>query len=96
MSGMTAQVFFVVDSARDVLHVPVAAVKRGGRGQWQVQRLGREGKPQNKPVTAGISNRVRTVIQDGLQEGDIVVLGQAQASPAGEAEKGGRRRGGLF
>ena len=96
MSGMTAQVFFVVDSARDVLHVPVAAVKRGGRGQWQVQRLGREGKPQNQPVTAGISNRVRTVIQDGLQEGDIVVLGQAQASPAGEAEKGGRRRGGLF
>ena len=96
MSGMTAQVFFVVDSARDVLHVPVAAVKRGGRGQWQVQRLGREGKPQNQPVTAGISNRVRTVIQDGLQEGDTVVLGQAQASPAGEAEKGGRRRGGLF
>ena len=96
MSGMTAQVFFVVDSARDVLHVPVAAVKRGGRGQWQVQRLGREGKPQNQPVTAGISNRVRTVIQDGLQEGDTVVLGQALASPAGEAEKGGRRRGGLF
>ena len=97
MSGMTAQVFFVVHSAKDVLHVPVAAVKRAGRGQWQVQVLNGAGQPQNQPVKAGISNRVRTVISEGLQEGDTVVLGQAAlAGPAGEADKGGRRRGGLF
>lgn len=97
MSGRTAQVFFVVHSAKDVLHVPVAAVKRAGRGQWQVQVLNGEGHSLSQPVKVGISNRVRRVIRDGLQEGDTVVLGQAQASPLrGEIEKGGRRRGGLF
>lgn len=96
MSGMTAQVFFVVNSEKDVLNLPVAAVKRSDRGQWQVRVPGQDGQPENKTVKAGINNRVRTVILEGLSEGDTVLLGQAPAGPAGETEKGGRRRGGLF
>ena len=93
MSGMTAQVFFVVNSARDVLNLPMAAVSRQGRNQWQVRRLDGKGEPQPHPVNTGINNRVRIVIEDGLEEGDTVVLGQASA-PA--QEDGPRRRRGLF
>ena len=95
MSGMTAQVFFVVNSEKDVLNLPVAAVKRNDRGQWQVQVPGGDGQPQNKTVKAGINNRVRTVILEGLNEGDTVLLGQAARQAAG-ASKDRPRRGGLF
>ena len=95
MSGMTAQVFFVVNSEKDVLTLPVAAVKRNDRGQWQVQVPGSDGQPQNKTVKAGINNRVRTVILEGLNEGDTVLLGQAARQAAG-ASKDRPRRGGLF
>ena len=95
MSGMTAQVFFVVNSEKDVLNLPVAAVKRNDRGQWQVQVPGGDGQPQNKTVKAGINNRVRTVILEGLSEGDTVLLGQAARQAAG-ASKDRPRRGGLF
>ncbi|WP_323775097.1 efflux RND transporter periplasmic adaptor subunit [Alcanivorax sp.] len=95
MSGMTAQVFFVVNSEKDVLNLPVAAVKRNDRGQWQVQVPGGDGQPQNKTVRAGINNRVRTVILEGLTEGDTVLLGQAAQQAAG-ASKDRPRRGGLF
>ncbi len=95
MSGMTAQVFFVVNSEKDVLNLPMAAVKRNDRGQWQVQVPGDDGQPQNKTVKAGINNRVRTVILEGLSEGDTVLLGQAAQQAAG-ASKDRPRRGGLF
>lgn len=95
MSGMTAQVFFVVNSEKDVLNLPVAAVKRNDRGQWQVQVPGGDDQPQNKTVKAGINNRVRTVILEGLSEGDTVLLGQAAQQAAG-ASKDRPRRGGLF
>lgn len=95
MSGMTAQVFFVVNSEKNVLNLPVAAVKRSDRGQWQVQVQGRDGQPQSKAVKAGINNRVRTVILEGLSEGDTVLLGLA-AQQADGASKDRPRRGGLF
>lgn len=94
MSGMTAQVFFVVNAARDVLHVPVAAVQKAGRDQWQVKVSDGNNAPRAVSVKAGISNRVRRVILQGLNEGDEVVLGRATRETPQEA--GGRRRGGLF
>ena len=94
MSGMTAQVFFVVNAARDVLHVPVAAVQKAGRDQWQVRVTDGNKAPRAVSVQAGISNRVRRVILQGLSEGDEVVLGRATQETPQEA--GGRRRGGLF
>ena len=94
MSGMTAQVFFVVNAARDVLHVPVAAVQKAGRDQWQVKVANGNKAPRAVSVQAGISNRVRRVILQGLSEGDEVVLGRATSDTP--QETGGRRRGGLF
>lgn len=92
MSGMTAQVFFVVQSAKDALNLPVAAVQRVGRGQWQVQVLDGKGNPQAREVKAGINNRVRIVIEDGLKEGESVLLGQSQGSAPADASDSGQRR----
>ncbi|MBB3139803.1 efflux RND transporter periplasmic adaptor subunit [Halomonas organivorans] len=92
MSGMTAQAFFVVQAADDALSVPVAAVQRTD-GQSRVRVLDAQGNPQLRAVEAGFNNRVRTVIERGLEEGDRVVLGRATA----QADTGGSpRRRGLF
>ncbi len=96
MSGMTAQVFFVVQSARDVLNLPVAAVKQGGREQWQVQILDSRGKVQQQSVKAGISNRVRIAILEGLAEGDSVIVGQSSAASAADGEQRRSRGPRLF
>lgn len=96
MSGMTAQVFFVVNAAENVLNLPVAAVKRAGRGQWKVQVLDGKGKPQDQPVQAGINNRVRIVINEGLEEGDTVVLGAAGPAMGPSQDNDRPRRRGLF
>ncbi|MGB1465055.1 MAG: efflux RND transporter periplasmic adaptor subunit [Alcanivorax nanhaiticus] len=96
MSGMTAQVFFVVQSARDVLNLPVAAVKQAGREQWQVQILDSQGKVQQQSVKAGISNRVRIAILEGLAEGDSVIVGQSSAASAADGEQRRSRGPRLF
>lgn len=96
MSGMTAQVFFVVNAAENVLSLPVAAVKRSGRGQWEVQVLDGKGEPQDQPVQAGINNRVRIVINEGLEEGDTVVLGAAGPAMEPSKDNDRPRRRGLF
>ena len=96
MSGMTAQVFFVVNAAENVLSLPVAAVKRSGRGQWEVQVLDGKGEPQDQPVQAGINNRVRIVINEGLEEGDTVVLGAAGPAMGPSQDNDRPRRRGLF
>ncbi|MEQ3637483.1 efflux RND transporter periplasmic adaptor subunit [Alcanivorax sp.] len=96
MSGMTAQVFFVVNSARDVLSLPMAAVKRAGRGAWKVQVLDSKGEPKDQPVKTGIDNRVRIVVEEGLEEGDVVTLSQAGGNVALKKNKDSLPRQGRF
>lgn len=96
MSGMTAQVFFVVNSARGVLSLPMAAVKPAGRGQWSVRVLNDKGEPQPQRVKVGINNRVRVVIDEGLSEGDTVALGQREGAAPLQKSELRSRRGRLF
>ncbi|MEO1900369.1 MAG: efflux RND transporter periplasmic adaptor subunit [Alcanivorax sp.] len=91
MSGMTAQVFFVVEAAEQALSVPAAAIK-GDADNTRVQVLDGKGRPRRQPVTTGVSDRVRTQILDGLSDGDTVVIGQVQAARETDAP----RRRGLF
>lgn len=81
---MTTQVFFVVDSAENVLSVPAGAVRPRGRGQWQVQVI-RDGVPVDVPVEIGISDRVHTEIKSGLSAGDEVVIPTQAGMPPGAA-----------
>lgn len=78
MTSMSAQVFFMLGSAKDALIVPAAAVRparnaqRGARGEATVRVLV-DGQPQVRPVKTGLSSRNQIQILDGLKEGDLVV-----------------------
>ncbi|RUO33427.1 efflux RND transporter periplasmic adaptor subunit [Aliidiomarina sanyensis] len=85
---MTTQVFFVVESADDVLSVPFAAVRPSGRGQGTVEVLRANGQTETVTVRTGITDRVYMEIRDGLQVGDEVVIPRQQGG--GQGGPGGR------
>lgn len=90
--GMTAQVSIVLEAARDVLFVPVAAVSQGRDGATvQVLRgKGPDAEPETLPVKTGLTDKVNIEIIEGLSEGDEVVTGMGGAAPTGAPS--GRRR----
>ncbi|MBI4968871.1 MAG: efflux RND transporter periplasmic adaptor subunit [Rhodospirillales bacterium] len=89
---MSAQVFFVHAAAQDALLVPIAALAQAEAGQDRAAGKRREGgppdrgrgtvlvvkdgKPEARPVTVGVRNRVQAQILSGLAEGDEVVIGR--------------------
>lgn len=88
---MTTQVFFVVDSAEDVLSVPFAAVRPSGRGQGTVDVLRADGQTESVTVRTGLTDRVYIEIRDGLNPGDHVVIPRQQAGgPNGAGSRSGR------
>jgi macrolide-specific efflux system membrane fusion protein len=74
---MTAQVFFVVESAEDVLKVPVGALRYAdGRSDVATVRvLGDDDEEQPRDVKLGITDRVFREVLDGLAEGEKVIAG---------------------
>jgi macrolide-specific efflux system membrane fusion protein len=93
MKDMTAQVFFLLDEARDVLIVPVAAVSERRDGKQTVMVMTDRG-PRPREVEKGLANRVNAEIRSGLEEGETVVTGTLAAGTA--ASGSGRRRVGFF
>jgi macrolide-specific efflux system membrane fusion protein len=91
MKDMTAQVFFLLGEAKDVVIVPVNAISDGPDGNAQVSVLTEKG-PRPRAVEVGLTNRVSAEITEGLDEGDTVVTGTASSDEA----SGGRRRMGFF
>ena len=99
MTSMSAQVFFMLDAARNALLVPVAAVKpaaRGGgrrdaRNEATVRVMGADGKVETRTVKTGLSNRSQIQIVEGLSEGDRVVTTPDTSAPrsAGGPPPGG-------
>lgn len=82
--GMTAQVRIVLDTAKDVLTVPVAALgASNGDGTHSVRVLDANGFAQTRQVTIGINNKVQVEIRGGLEEGERVVIADPQAMTAG-------------
>lgn len=74
--AMTAQVHIVLDTAKAVLNVPVAALgPRSADGSYNVRVLDGKGLAQTRSVQTGINNNVRVEIKSGLAEGDRVVIG---------------------
>ena len=88
MTQMTAQVFFVVASARDALLVPASAVRRGADGRATVRVVGAEGKLELREVKLGLSNRVSAQVLSGLQPGERVATSGA---PRGAREASAAR-----
>ena len=84
---MTAQVFFVVESAEDVLKVPVGALRfADGRSDVATVRVvGSDGEPGVREVSLGITDRIFREVIDGLSEGEKVIAGiQEPRSDAGQ------------
>jgi macrolide-specific efflux system membrane fusion protein len=76
MIDMTAQVFFTLASAKDVLTVPLAALQKdsASAGTAEVRVQTAPGELETRTVKTGIRNRVRAQIVEGLAEGDEVVV----------------------
>ena len=87
LPSMTAQVFFVVEQARDVLRVPAATVVGG-----QVWLQQGSGELVERKIEVGISNRIYTEVRDGLVDGDLVGTGGAPSMEAASSGMGGRSR----
>jgi len=90
MTKMTAQVFFVLAEAQDVLSVPVSALMEDEQGNTIVQVQNKQGGIDQRVVERGIDNRVKVEIKSGLKEGELVVLNLGAAS--NKARVGGMAR----
>lgn len=92
LPDMTAQVFFVLSQAQDVLTVPAAAVfsPANAKGQSFVRVPGPEGTPP-KPVQVGLRDRDSVEIVSGLAEGDSVLLPTAANAAANASASSGPR-----
>ncbi|QGA56568.1 efflux RND transporter periplasmic adaptor subunit [Brucella sp. 2280] len=93
MIDMSAQVYFVLGEAKDVLVVPTAALtdkQKGGKPQVTVKVAEKSGSLVERPVKVGVRNRVLAEIQSGLEEGDRVVVTAATGNGAAGGERGRR------
>lgn len=93
MIDMSAQVYFVLGEAKDVLVVPTAALtdkQKGGKPQVTVKVADESGTLVEHPVKVGVRNRVLAEIQSGLEEGDRVVVTAATGNGAAGGERGRR------
>ncbi len=98
MDGMTAQVFFVLQSAQDALVVPLGAVhfvQTEGAHKTPMVKVHRNNGWQDVPVELGVRNRTHVQVTSGLSEGDVVQVGLARLRPNSEGSfngpSGGRR-----
>lgn len=96
LPDMTAQVFFVVEEARDAVTVPLNAVTAApGPGNASFVRVvSAGGPPQRREVQVGLRDRDRAQILSGLAPGERVIVPDAVAA---NAQQQGQRGGfGMF
>lgn len=76
MPQMSAQVFFVAASAKDVLVAPLAALEpvRGGVGQFTA-KVKVDGEVQRRELRIGVRDRLLGEVREGLKEGEQLVTG---------------------
>jgi hypothetical protein len=72
--GMFATAKLVLDQATGVLVAPVESLDRTG-DQSQVFVVNHEGKVEVRPVVTGLASANTVQIKQGLQAGDLVVVG---------------------
>ena len=72
-TSMTAQVFIVVEQAKNALRLPVIALgPQQGKNRYQVQVL-KDGRAESRLINVGINDRQFVEVLEGLQEGESVV-----------------------
>lgn len=92
MTSMTAQVFFVQESAKDALLIPLNCVspspsKKGEKKRGSVRVIGANDEVQTLEVELGVSNRVMIQVLSGLKEGQKVIVNKKTSAKNGTGEK---------
>ena len=96
---MTAQIYIIIDQAKDALLVPSAAIqerpaKDQTEGQAKTSKIVRvlndDGTVEPRTVEVGIDNRVNAQILSGVKEGEKVIIGEASANASGNRSGGTR------
>ncbi len=87
--GMTTQNVIYVESAEDVLTVPVTAVKGGSKEKY-VEVLTKKGVVR-KDIETGVSDGLNIEVVNGVAEGDKVII--AKMSSAEISDKASSMRG---
>ena len=82
---MTAQVYIVLDRAKNTLLIPAAALINTPTGQ-QVRVLNADNTVTSKNVSIGINNRVNAQVLSGLQAGDTIILSEDTGDKLKNAE----------
>ena len=81
--GMYAEVDLQLDSRRNVLTIPIAAIDNTNN-ETHVYRVGSDGVVAIVPVVLGIQTSTNAEITSGLAEGDMVVVGNRAGLKEGE------------
>jgi RND family efflux transporter MFP subunit len=82
LSGMAVEVEVISAEARNVLLVPLEALRELGEGRYAVFVVQPDGELELRPVEVGLRDLVNAEIRSGLSEGEVVSLGTAQTSSA--------------
>jgi macrolide-specific efflux system membrane fusion protein len=79
--AMTAQVYVVLNAAKQALTIPTSALgDQAADGSYTVRVADAQGQPQPRRITVGINNNVTAQVLDGLKAGEKVVVGEAAAA----------------
>lgn len=89
--GMTAQVTITLDSARNVLRVPAAAVRGSGAAARVTLWDPSKAASREQKVEVGLNDKVWAEIRQGVAAGDLVVTGEASAAPSTGRGQGKQR-----
>lgn len=100
MTQMSAQVFFVAEAARDVVTVPMSALRplEPRKGLYRVNVVDGKNRQAEREVKVGVTNRVSAEILSGIEAGERVVLQEmaaAETRKPGAPQAGQRPGGGL-
>lgn len=90
--GMTTQNVIYVESAENVLTVPVVAVKEAGDKEY-VEVLTKKGV-ERRDITTGVSDGLNVEVKSGISEGEKVILAKmssAEISDKASSVRGPRR-----
>lgn len=71
--GMTCTVSLITEQKKDVLYIPVKAVKRVD-GSAVVEKVNKSGEPVTQKVKTGFTDGQNVEILEGLQPGDKVII----------------------
>lgn len=92
---MTARVSVHVGERKDVVVIPVVAIK-DNKGQRFVQVMGADGQPQAVKVTTGLTGEDKIEVVSGLKAGDTIILPQAKGQTGGLGGPGGPGGANIF